>query len=70
MITKELSIVQRVQRYFIESMYVEVDHELPDGGLWTYEAKVDGYRCPAASYSNRRRALVLTAFFFSARWSL
>jgi ATP-dependent DNA ligase len=22
--------------------------ELPDGGQWTYEAKLDGYRCLAA----------------------
>jgi bifunctional non-homologous end joining protein LigD len=48
MITKELSIVQRVQPSFIEPMYAEAVRELPDGGLWTYEAKLDGYRCLAA----------------------
>ena len=25
----------------------------PDGGLWTYEAKLDGYRCLAAKRGNR-----------------
>jgi bifunctional non-homologous end joining protein LigD len=29
-------------------MYAEAVRELPDGGLWTYEAKLDGYRCLAA----------------------
>ena len=29
-------------------MYAEAVRELPDGGLWSYEAKLDGYRCLAA----------------------
>jgi bifunctional non-homologous end joining protein LigD len=29
-------------------MYAEAVRELPDGGAWTYEAKLDGYRCLAA----------------------
>ena len=34
-------------------MYAEAVRELPDGGLWTYEAKLDGYRCLAAKRGNR-----------------
>jgi bifunctional non-homologous end joining protein LigD len=37
-------------------MYAEAVRELPDGGLWTYEAKLDGYRCLAAK---RRSGVVL-----------
>jgi ATP-dependent DNA ligase len=32
-------------------MYVRPVRELPDGGLWTYEAKLDGYRCLAPKRS-------------------
>ena len=28
-------------------MQVSAVRELPDGGFWTYEAKLDGYRCLA-----------------------
>ena len=37
-------------------MLAEAVRELPDGGLWTYEAKLDGYRCLAA---NRNGHIVL-----------
>jgi bifunctional non-homologous end joining protein LigD len=37
---------------FIEPMYVRPVSELPDGGLWTYEAKLDGYRCLTAKRKN------------------
>lgn len=47
MLTKNLSITERIQPSFIEPMYAESVRELPDGGLWTYEAKFDGYRCLA-----------------------
>ena len=43
MLTKECA-----QQRFIEPMYAEAARELPDGGAWTYEAKLDGYRCLAA----------------------
>jgi ATP-dependent DNA ligase len=43
-LTKELSTAERVQPRFIEPMYAEGVKELPDGGLWTYEGKLDGYR--------------------------
>jgi bifunctional non-homologous end joining protein LigD len=56
MLTKELTTLERVQARFIEPMYAEAVRELPDGGLWTYEAKLDGYRCLAA---NRGRRVVL-----------
>jgi ATP-dependent DNA ligase len=35
---------ERVQPCFIEPMQVAPVRELPDGGEWTYEAKLDGYR--------------------------
>ena len=41
MLTKELSTLEHVQPDFIEPMYAEAVRELPDGGLWTYEAKFD-----------------------------
>jgi DNA ligase D-like protein (predicted ligase) len=49
--TKDLSTAERVSPRFIEPMYAEAVRELPDGGLWTYEAKFDGYRCLAAKRS-------------------
>jgi DNA ligase D-like protein (predicted ligase) len=52
MLTKELSILGHVQPSFIEPMYAEAVRELPDGGAWTYEAKLDGYRCLAAKRSS------------------
>jgi ATP-dependent DNA ligase len=52
MLTKELSIAERIQPSFIEPMYAEAVRELPDGDDWTYEAKLDGYRCLAAKRSN------------------
>jgi len=45
MLTKDFSTLERVQPRFIEPMYAEAVRELPDGGLWTYEAKRDGYCC-------------------------
>ena len=47
--TKELTTAERVQPRFIEPMYAEAIHALPDGDAWSYEAKLDGYRCLAAS---------------------
>jgi len=49
MLTKELSIAERVQPCFVEPMLAEAVRELPDGGLWTYECKLDGYLCLAAN---------------------
>jgi hypothetical protein len=48
MLTKDLSTAERVQPRFIEPMYAEAVRELPDSGLWSYEPKLDGYRCLAA----------------------
>jgi len=45
--TKEISNAKHVQPWFIEPMQVSAVRELPDGGFWTYEAKLDGYRCLA-----------------------
>jgi bifunctional non-homologous end joining protein LigD len=40
----------------IEPMYASAVRELPDGKAWTYEAKLDGYRCLAAK---REKGVVL-----------
>lgn len=53
MLTKDLSTAKRIQPCFIEPMYAELCRELPDGGAWTYEAKLDGYRCLAANRAGR-----------------
>ena len=46
--TTEFYTAERVQSRFIEPMLADAVRELPDGGLWTYEAKLDGYCCLAA----------------------
>ena len=48
MLTKELSTDRRVRPSFIEPMQAALVRKLPDGGQWSYEAKLDGYRCLAA----------------------
>jgi len=48
---KAVFIRPRVEPSFIEPMYAEAVRELPDGGAWSYEAKLDGYRCLAAKRS-------------------
>jgi bifunctional non-homologous end joining protein LigD len=53
MLMKELSTLARIQPRFFEPMYAQAVRELPDGGLWTYEAKLDGYRCLAANRGGR-----------------
>jgi bifunctional non-homologous end joining protein LigD len=52
MLTKEPTLGRLVPS-FIEPMYAELCRELPDGGDWTYEAKLDGYRCLAANRNGR-----------------
>ena len=52
MLTKELSPAERVQPYFIEPMQVAPVRELPDRGAWTYEAKLDVYRCSRPTEEN------------------
>jgi hypothetical protein len=49
--TKGLSTLPAVLPSFIEPMQAEAARELPDGGLWSYEAKFDGYRCLVAKRS-------------------
>jgi ATP-dependent DNA ligase len=52
MLTKELSKLPATRLSFIEPMYAQAVTELPSGNLWTYEAKLDGYRCLAVKHSN------------------
>ena len=54
MLTKELSKPAPIpiQPSFIEPMQVVPVRKLPDGGNWTYEAKLDGYRCLVARRSS------------------
>ena len=40
MLTKEFTTTERVQPCFIEPMQVSPVRELPDGGDWSYEAKL------------------------------
>ena len=46
MSTKEISRAEHVQPCFVEPMQVSAVRELPDGGFWTYEAKLDGVPLP------------------------
>ena len=48
MLTKELSKPAPIRLSFIEPMQIMPVRKLPDGGNWTYEAKLDGYRCLVA----------------------
>jgi ATP-dependent DNA ligase len=50
---KEIAKAKHVQPCFIEPMQVSQVRELPDGGFWTYEAKLDGYRCLAVKRDGR-----------------
>ena len=58
MLTKELSAAERVQPRFIEPMYAEPGPpaQLPEGNIWLYEAKLDGYRCLAVRKRVRQHA--------------
>jgi bifunctional non-homologous end joining protein LigD len=51
MLTKELSKLPALRPSFIEPMYAQAVSELPPPDLWSYEAKLDGYRCLAAKHS-------------------
>jgi len=68
MLTKDLSPAKPIQVDFIEPMQISAVRVLPDGGNWTYEAKLDGYRCVAANRGGRvvlwsRRGTSFTARF-------
>src|SRR5689334_14755432 len=74
MITKGLSTAKRVEPRFIEPMYASAVRELPDGGAWAYEAKLDGYRCLAAKRHNgvvlwSRRGTLFTDRFSTIAWA-
>ena len=74
MLTKELTAETRIQPVFIEPMEVLPVRELPDGGNWTYEAKLDGYRCLVARRKGgtalwSRRGTIFTARFPKIVWA-
>ena len=53
--TTEFYTAERVQSRFIEPMLADAVRELPDGGLWTYEAKLrEGFtgRCYLSGISS------------------
>jgi len=41
------TIARATKLRFIEPMYALAGNDLPDGGEWSYEVKLDGYRCLA-----------------------
>jgi len=51
MLTKEVATALPLKPAFIEPMLASPVRELPDGAAWSYEAKLDGYRCLAAKGS-------------------
>jgi DNA ligase D-like protein (predicted ligase) len=51
MLNTEVSTTPRVKVSFIEPMYAQSTSCLPPAELWSYEAKLDGYRCLAAKHS-------------------
>ena len=66
--TKELTTCERVQPCFIEPMQVTPAREMPDVRVWSYEAKLDGYRCLVARRSSgvvlwSRRGTIFTDRF-------
>jgi len=69
MLTKEVATALPLKPAFIEPMLASPVRELPDGAAWSYEAKLDGYRCLAAKGSRgdvvlwSRRGNLFTARF-------
>ena len=47
----DLDSLPKARARFVEPMQAAAVRELPDDGLWFYEAKFDGYRCLAAKRS-------------------
>jgi bifunctional non-homologous end joining protein LigD len=68
MLTKELPTETRVPLRFIEPMYAEAVSGLPEGSIWTYEAKLDGYRCLAAKQGNKVDLWSRRGTSFKSRW--
>jgi len=67
-LTKEVATALPLKPAFIEPMLASPVRELPSGAAWSYEAKLDGYRCLAARNSNEivlwsRRGNAFTARF-------
>ena len=68
MLTKEVATALPLKPVFIEPMLASAVRELPNGAAWSYEAKLDGYRCLAARSSSgvvlwSRRGNLFTARF-------
>jgi ATP-dependent DNA ligase len=50
--TGNLKNLPRAKAHFIESMYAAPVQNLPEGDLWLYEIKLDGYRALAGKDSS------------------
>jgi DNA ligase D-like protein (predicted ligase) len=46
-------MIKPVASHFIEPMYATSIRELPEGNVWNYEAKLDGYRCLASKHAGQ-----------------
>jgi bifunctional non-homologous end joining protein LigD len=69
MTTKKLYALPEEKLRFIEPMYATLVQELPDGNAWTYEAKLDGYRCLAGRQKNGVTLWSRRGNLFTARFS-
>src|SRR5918999_1324239 len=67
MTTREFLALPAAKARFIQPMILSEVRELPQGREWTYEAKLDGYRCLAAQNGGvtlwSRRGTLFTARF-------
>jgi ATP-dependent DNA ligase len=68
MLAKELTTETRVPLRFIEPMYAEAIADLPAGAIWSYEAKLDGYRCLAAKQGKKIELWSRRGNSFKLRW--
>jgi bifunctional non-homologous end joining protein LigD len=67
MTTREFLALRTAKARFIQPMILSEVRQLPDGEQWTYEAKLDGYRCLAGKNGGvtlwSRRGTLFTARF-------
>jgi bifunctional non-homologous end joining protein LigD len=46
---------RKIKAHFVDPMLLQRTEELAQGGLWTYELKLDGYRAEAIKSGGRVR---------------